>query len=85
MRRVAEQVGNTEIHAPTPAEHFLAYRAVVGVGVTLGMLFGKFDAHLHRPAGVHRVEPAQQGLAQWQAGNDFIEQCTQLLLAAYRK
>ena len=47
------------------------------------MLFGELDAHLHRPAGVHRVKPAEQRLAQWQAGDDFVVQRTQLLLAAH--
>jgi len=33
---------------------------------------------------VHRIQPAQQGLAQRQACNDFVVQFTQLLFAAHR-
>ncbi|MNO87014.1 hypothetical protein D3C76_784290 [compost metagenome] len=56
----------------------------MAVGVSLRMLFGEVDADLHRPAGVHRVQPVQQGLAQRHTGNDLVVQLAQLLLAAHR-
>ncbi|MNN39158.1 hypothetical protein D3C81_1531880 [compost metagenome] len=48
------------------------------------MLFGEVDADLHRPAGVHRVQPTQQGPAQRQAGNDLVVQFAELSLATHR-
>ncbi|MNH07735.1 hypothetical protein D3C79_671320 [compost metagenome] len=83
MGGVTQQVRYAEIQATPSREHFLANGAVMGVGIILGMLLGEIDADLHRPAGVHRVEPTEQALAQRHAGDDLVEQRAQLLLAAH--
>ena len=80
---VAQQVGDAEVHAATPAEHFLAQGAVVGIGIAACMLLGEGNADLHRPTGVHRVEGAEQLPAQGHHADKVIEDRTQLFLAAH--
>ncbi|MNR68472.1 hypothetical protein D3C85_1930420 [compost metagenome] len=46
------------------------------------MLLGKIDADLHWPAGMHRVEAAEQGLAHGHHADEIIENRAQLLFAA---
>ncbi|MNP16435.1 hypothetical protein D3C76_1088270 [compost metagenome] len=77
-------MGDAEVHAAAPTEDFLADGAAIGIGIVLGMLFGKVDADLHRPAGAHRVQAAEQGLAHGQGTDQFIEQVAELFFAAHR-
>ncbi|MNO99972.1 hypothetical protein D3C76_917570 [compost metagenome] len=80
---IAEQMGDAEIHASAPAEHFLADRTLYRIGIVLGPAFGEVDADLHRPTGVHRVEPAKQCLPQGGHADEIIENRAQLFLRAH--
>ncbi|MNN64199.1 hypothetical protein D3C81_1796290 [compost metagenome] len=73
---------NAKVHAATPGKDFASYRAFHRIRIAFGLLFGKVDADLHRPAGVHRVEACEQGLAHGHHANEVIENRTQLLFAA---
>lgn len=48
------------------------------------MLFGEFDADLHRPAGMHRVEPTKQRAPHRHHADEVIEDRAQFLFAARR-
>ncbi|MNE54073.1 hypothetical protein D3C80_1488320 [compost metagenome] len=82
--RVTEQMGDAEIHAATPGEHFMADRAIHRVGITLGLLLGEINADLHWPTGVHRVKAAEQGFAHGHHADEVIENRAQLLFTARR-
>ncbi|MNN51735.1 hypothetical protein D3C81_1663940 [compost metagenome] len=75
---------DAEIHATTAAEHFTADRAVNRIRIILGVLFGKFDADLHRPAGVHRVKTAEQRTAHRHPADEVVENTTEFFLTAHR-
>ncbi|MNQ70143.1 hypothetical protein D3C85_847690 [compost metagenome] len=76
-------MGNTEIQATPAAEHFLADRVLDRVRVVLGPAFGEFDADLHRPAGMHRIELAEQGLPQGRHTDEIVEDGTQFLFRTH--
>ncbi|MNV48681.1 hypothetical protein D3C71_1406000 [compost metagenome] len=84
IHRIAEQMGDAEVHPATTGKDFTADRTVHRVGIILGLLLGKLDADLHRPAGVHRVEACEQRLAHGHHADEIIENRAQFLLAARR-
>ncbi|MNC16369.1 hypothetical protein D3C75_642230 [compost metagenome] len=73
---------NAEIHAAASGEHFMTNRALHRVRIALGLLLGKINADLHRPAGMHRVEAAEQGLAHRHHADEVIENSAQFLFTA---
>ncbi len=84
VRRIAKQVGDAEIHAAAPAEHLAADAAVQRIGIAVRVLLGESDADLHRPAGVYRVEAAEQLAAHGHDGDEIVECLAQFLLRARR-
>ncbi|MCY1527744.1 hypothetical protein D9M68_628200 [compost metagenome] len=80
--RIAQQVGDAEIHPATPGEDLLADGALHRIGVLLRIGLGEGDAHLHGAAGMHRVEGAEQLLAQGHHIDEVIEDRAQFLLGA---
>ncbi len=76
-------MGDAEIHAATAAEDLVANAAFVGIGVIARTRLGEGDADLHRPAGSHRVEHAEQLPAQGHQAEEVVEDLTQLLLGAH--
>ncbi|MNT81583.1 hypothetical protein D3C72_2211930 [compost metagenome] len=73
---------NAEIHAAAPGEHFMTNRALHRVRITLGLLFGKIDADLHRPAGMHRIEAAEQFFSHRYHVDEVVENGAQFLFTA---
>ena len=61
------------------AEHLLAYGTVDFPRVAVGMLLGEGDADLHRAAGMHRVQRAEQLLPHRHHADKIIENRAQLL------
>ncbi|MNE82254.1 hypothetical protein D3C80_1789650 [compost metagenome] len=83
MGRIAQQVGDTEVHTAAPGEHLLADGALDRIGIALRIGFGKGDAHLHRAAGMHGVEVAEQLLTQGHHANEVVEDHAQFLFRAH--
>ncbi|MNZ81045.1 hypothetical protein D3C78_997010 [compost metagenome] len=83
--RIPKQVGDAEVHAAAPGEDFLANGALDRIGVALRIGFGEGDAHLHRATGVHRVQAAEQFLAEGHHADEVVEDGAQLLLGAHRE
>ncbi|MNJ53566.1 hypothetical protein D3C77_489600 [compost metagenome] len=83
MAGVTQQVGDAEVHPATAAEHFLANRSFMAVGVVAGIAFGKVDADLHRSTGTHRVQVTQQSAPHRQAANQVIENRAELFFTAH--
>ncbi|MCY1527548.1 hypothetical protein D9M68_626170 [compost metagenome] len=78
--RIAQQVGDAEIHAAASSEDFLANGTVHRVGVILRIGFRESDADLHRPAGMHRVEVAEEFPPQRHHVDEIVEDRAQFLL-----
>ena len=67
---------------PTPREYLAADVSGdrVWIPLLLCMLLGELDAHLHRPAGTHRIQTPEEPLAERHHANEVLEQLAQVLL-----
>src|SRR3546814_19568963 len=60
------------------------FRSLDRIRIILCMRFGERDAHLHRPAGMHRIEITEQALAQRYHADEILEDSAQLPLGPRR-
>ena len=56
----------------------------IRIRLRLRVALGEGDAHLHRPAGAHRVAAGEEALAQRHAADEVLEELAQLLLGPRR-
>ena len=83
-RLVSQQVGDAEIQAAATGEYFVADAALDGIRIVRCVRFRKRNAHLHRPAGLHRVVVGEQPSAQRDAADQVLVDVAEVALRAYR-
>ncbi|SVK52572.1 Uncharacterised protein [Acinetobacter baumannii] len=74
---------NAEVHAAASAEDFAPNRTVNRIRIPFGMRLGEGDAHLHRAAGMNRVQMTEQLLPHRHAVDHVIEDIAQILFSAH--